>query len=337
MSKLRVTIRLTALFILIGVSSWAFGQETNYATTLHLTFDNDYLSLKIRGSDRYYSNGMLLGITSQVNKLQLLDRIALTTSENVFRIRSFSIKHQLYTPYHIGNPNIQVGDYPYAALLAASYGNRCLEKDYSLTSILTLGVQGPIAMGEKIQTFLHSRIFHTNIPQGWKYQLPNDLALCYTLIFDKLLYSTSRIEVISHTELRMGTLHNSLKLGSQFRVGNNYSFFDPRTWLFTQDRHIAKAQFYLTLEPYIMLVQGNSLLEGGPTNSPEKKWGQPQSKYYHIDRDQMERIIYGYSWAIHYEGKVMGIVFQQHLQSAEIKGLPAHEYASVKFRVKIGW
>jgi lipid A 3-O-deacylase len=335
MSKLWVIATLTALFTPIFLPFVGLCQDTNYATTLNVNFDNDFLNIKMRGSDQCYSDGMLIGFTSQVKKKQLLDRIALASSENAFRIRSFSIEHQLYTPHYIGNPNIQVGDYPYVALLSASYGNRFLERDYSFTSILTIGVQGPAAMGKEIQTYLHRKVFHSNIPQGWEHQLPNDIALCYTFTFDKLLYSTSYVEVIGNTELRLGTLHNSLKMSSQFRFGSTYSFFDPHTWLFTQDRSNAKAQVYLTVEPYVMLVQGNSLLEGGPTNPPGGAWGQPQSRYYHINHDQMKRLVYGYSWALHYTGTKFSLAFQQHFQSAEIKGLPAHEYASIKLGVKL--
>ena len=310
-------------------------QDLKYATTFNFNLDNDYLSIKLRGSDRYYSEGMQLGFTSQVKKRQLLDRIAISTSDNAFRIRSFWLEHQIYTPHHIGNPSIQVGDYPYAALLVANYGNRFLEKDYSFTSTLTLGVQGPAALGYEIQSFLHRKIFHTNIPLGWKYQLPNDLALCYTFVYDKLIYSTSKVEFLGNTTLQIGTLHNTLKLGGLFRFGRFFSFFAPNTWLFTKDNAEIRRQIYITVEPYIKFVQGNSLLEGGPTNSPGRAWGQPESKYYHINRDQMERLVYGYSWSVHYVGRCISLTFQEHLQSSEIKGLPAHEYASVKMGIKL--
>lgn len=310
-------------------------QDLKYATSINFNFDNDYFSIKMRGNDRFYSNGILIGFTSQVKKKQLFDRIAIATSENAFRIRSFSLEHQIYTPHHIGNPNIQVGDYPYAALLVANYGNRFLEEDYLFSSTLTLGVQGPAALGSEIQSFLHRKIFHTNIPQGWKYQLPNDLAICYTFAFDKLIYSTSKVEFLGNTTLEIGTLHNTLQLRGLFRIGRFYSFFDPNTWLFTKDKAEIRRQIYITVEPYIKFVQGNSLLEGGPTNSPGRAWGQPDSKYYHINRDQMERLVYGYSWALHYVNKWFSMTFQEHLQSAEIKGLPAHEYASVKFGIKL--
>ncbi len=311
------------------------GQDLKYTTTFNFNVENDYISIKIRGNDRYYSEGMLLGFTSPVKKKNLFDRIAIASSDNAFRIRSFSLEHQIYTPHHIGNPNLQVGDYPYAALLVANYGNRFLEKDYSFTSTLTLGVQGPAALGYEIQLFLHRKVFGTNIPQGWKHQLPNDLAICYTFAFDKLIYSTSRVEIIGNAELQLGTLHNTFRLGPIFRFGRHYSFFDPCTWLFVRDKSTIKRQLYLTVEPFLKFVQGNSLLEGGPTNSPGRAWGQPESKYYHINRDQMERLVYGYSWALHYVNKWFSITFQEHLQSAEIKGLPAHEYASVKLGIKM--
>jgi hypothetical protein len=310
-------------------------QDLKYATSINFNFDNDYFSIKMRGNDRFYSNGILIGFASQVKRKQIFDRIAIATSDNAFRIRSFSLEHQIYTPHHIGNPNIQVGDYPYAALLVANYGNRFLEEDYSFTSTLTLGVQGPAALGYETQSFLHRKVFGTNIPQGWKYQLPNDLAICYMFAFDKLIYSTSRVEIIGNAELQLGTLHNTFRLSSIFRFGRHYSFFDPNTWLFVRDNSAIKRQLYLTVEPFLKFVQGNSLLEGGPANSPGRAWGQPESKYYHINRDQMERLVYGYSWALCYVSRWYSIAFQEHLQSAEIKGLPAHEYASVKIGIKL--
>jgi lipid A 3-O-deacylase len=335
LSKLSVSLKLILpVFLclpLIGLSQ----AEKKYATSLNLGLDNDYLSIKMRGNDRYYSNGILMGFTSQVKKIQLLDRIAIATSSNAFRIRSFSIEHQIYTPHHIGNPNIQVGDYPYAALLVVNYGNRFLEQSYSFTSTLTLGMQGPAAMGYEIQKFLHKKVFHSNIPLGWKYQLPNDIAICYTLAFDKLIFTASNVEFIGNTVLQIGTLHNTFRLGGVFRFGNAYSYFDPNTWLFTKDKSEVKRQIYLTAEPYIKFVQGNSLLEGGPTKCPGPAWGNPRSRYYHINRDQMERLVYGYCWSLNYVSKWFSLSFQENMQSAEIKGLSAHEYAGVKVGLKL--
>lgn len=266
----------------------------------------------------------------------IFDRLSIAPSDSSFRFRTFSLEHQTYTPYHIGNPQLQVGDYPYVGLIAINYGNKFLEKDYSFTSILTIGVQGKAALSGEIQSFLHQKVFHSNIPQGWEYQLPNDIALCYTFSADKLIYGTERAEFLGNATLQIGTLHNNFKLGGLFRFGRFYNFYDPRSWLFSREKKSSKRQIYITIEPFLKFVQGNSLLEGGPINSPGAKWGKPGSKYYHINKDQLERIVYGYSWALCYVSRWFSVAFQQHLQSAEIKGgLPAHEYAGVKLGFKL--
>lgn len=289
----------------------------------------------MRGSDRYYTCGILLEYASQARSRNIFDRIAIAPSDSSFQIRSISLDHQTYTPHHIGNSQLQVGDYPYVGLFVVNYGNRFLEKDYSFTSTLTLGIQGKAALSCEVQSFLHQKVFHSNIPQGWKYQLPNDIAACYTFSFDKKLYSTTRAEFLGNATLQFGTLHNTFKLGGLFRFGRFYNFFDPRAWLFTREKRFAKRQLYITVEPYLKFVQGNSLLEGGPTNAPGPAWGKPGAKYYHINRDQMERIVYGYSWTLCYVSRWYSIAFQEHLQSAEIKGLPAHEYGTVIFAIKL--
>ena len=53
------------------------GQDLKYTTTFNFNVENDYISIKIRGNDRYYSEGMLLGFTSPVKKKNLFDRISL--------------------------------------------------------------------------------------------------------------------------------------------------------------------------------------------------------------------------------------------------------------------
>ena len=333
MRNLLPILKITILLCSLPFSGLC--QEKKYTSSFLFKFDNDYLNIKMKGSDRFYTCGILLEYTSQVKRRTIFDRIAIAPSDSSFRIRTISLDHQTYTPKHIGNSKVQIGDYPYAGLIVINYGNKFLEKDYSFTSILTLGIQGKAALSCEVQSFLHQKVFHSNTPLGWKYQLPNDIAMCYTFSFDKRIFAVQHAEVLGNATLQVGTLHNTFSLGGYFRFGRFYSFFDPRSLLFTRDKRSVKRQVYITIEPYLKFVQGNSLLEGGPTNSPGPAWGKPGSKYYHINRDQMERIVYGYSWALCYVSRWFSVAFQQHLQSAEIKGLPAHEYASVKLGVKL--
>lgn len=311
------------------------GQTVSYAPSLIFKVDNDFFNINIRGTDRYYTDGFFLGFSSQVKKRNLFDRLMIVTSKDAFRIRNFSISQQIYTPHHIGNPNLQVGDYPYAALLAMRYGNRTITNSYSLYSQLTLGVQGPMALGEEVQKPLHKKIFHSNIPQGWQYQLPNDIAICYTLNLQGRLFQASNIELNGSGEVNAGTLYNNLSIGSNLKIGLFRSDYTPEAWLFLRDKQHYTRQIYLTISPYIKIVQSNSLLEGGPINAPGGAWGTPTARFYHIDRSDLERLIYGYSWMLRYVSYRFSIAFIQNFYSAEIKGLNGHMYGTFAFEIKL--
>jgi len=328
-SKKLAIFRITLPLLLLTTISNA--QTSRLSPTLNIKLDNDYFSLKMRGNDRYYSNGVLIGASFPADRKNLLDRMCIPTSSEGVAVRSISVEHQIHTPHHIGNPDLQVGDYPYAALLVLNYENRAMESTYSFTSKITLGVQGPAAMGKDIQTALHKRVFHSNIPQGWDYQLPNDLALCYSFTFDKLLYKESSVEFLGTTTLKAGTLYNNLTVGSRIRVGKISSYFNAETWL----NGGTQSQLYFFAEPYVTLVKGNSLLEGGPFKSPGGAWGTSKARYYHIHRDLLERIVYGYSWGICYVSNHFRLALTEHLRSPEIKGVPSHEYASISLGFKL--
>ncbi len=326
---------LIGLILFSGTWGTSFGQKAPFAPSLLVKIDNDYFNINIRGTDRYYSDGFFLGFSSQVRKRNILDRLMLTASKDAFRVRYLTVSQQLYTPHHIGNPNLQVGDYPYAALLALRYGNRTIMDDYAFYSQLTLGVQGPIALGEEVQKPLHQKVFHSNSPLGWKHQLPNDIAICYTFNFQKRLYDTQRIELNGYGEVNLGTLYNNLSAGAIFKVGLFSSSYAPQAWLFARDRQQVKRQIYLCLTPYIKMVQSNSLLEGGPLKTAGGAWGTPTAHYYHIDRSELERLIFGYSWMVKYVGTHVSVAYHQNFYSAEIKGLNGHMYGTITFEVKL--
>lgn len=305
------------------------GQERSYASSIFISNDNDFFNISTKGTDYYYTNGITIGFINKIKRKNCFDRLMLSPKNSVFTIRKIFIDHKAQTPENITNTAIQWGDYPYAALLTLNYSNFSFFDSYSLASQLTIGVIGPIAGGQEIQTFLHKKVFNSDLPQGWNNQLSNDIAINYKISGTKLLFETNNIETTLHSELNLGTLYNNIMISSSFRIGRFSSYYAPSAWLF--DKCNSRTQLFINISPFIKIVQGNSLLEGGPISALTHS----RNKTYYIDRKNLQHFLYGYSWSLCYRNRWMAILFAENFYSTEIKGLNGHCFASLGFEFKI--
>lgn len=180
---MRVT-RLAAL----AAASVAFGAaitapvraesaEGDYDGTVNVTFENDVFN----GTDRHYTNGVSIQYTDTLNKVPNGVRYAAAPFIDPgadIRV-TYQLGQNLYTPQDIERKIPDPEDRPYAGWLYGSIGVLADTKD-SLTSLqFSLGVVGPAALGEQVQSFVHSAI-DTREPRGWDSQLENEPALLLT-------------------------------------------------------------------------------------------------------------------------------------------------------------
>lgn len=327
-------MRWIAIFLWMCLLHGSLYAQTEYAPTFRFRGDNDYISLKVRGGDRYYTGGLYFGVDWQVRRLNFLDHLMLSLPDSCQRMRGLQLAQVANTPAELGTSGILDGDYPYAGLLVLSYGNRTLAQGYALSSTLTAGVLGPASLAGDFQEYLHSQIIRSNIPQGWRFQIPSDFVLGYQLQFDGIFFQARRVELLGSLETNVGFLYNNFKLGGIFRLGRFTSYLDPDSWLFRRRQHKRQPrQFFMQLRPQLTMVFGNVMLEGGAFRPPGDP-GNPDY-YYHVDRDRLERLLYGYAWSLHYVGRAFSLTFVQQFQTAEIKGLPAHEWAGLVFSFRL--
>ncbi|MEO9902896.1 lipid A deacylase LpxR family protein [Nisaea sp.] len=145
--------------------------------TVNLTFENDL----VNGADRDYTNGVALQWTDTLNRDPYGVRSALAPFIDPsadFRV-TYQLGQNLYTPQDIERKTPDPADRPYGAWLYGAVGVLADTGD-SVTSLqLSLGVVGPAALGEPVQSFVHSLI-DTREPRGWDSQLKNEPALLLT-------------------------------------------------------------------------------------------------------------------------------------------------------------
>ena len=89
---------------------------------------------------------------------------------------SLAVGQELYTPDAISNPRPIRNDRPYAAWLYAGATLSTASETRARALELRLGMVGPDAHGQDVQTWWHQRN-HIRLPRGWRYQLANEPGL----------------------------------------------------------------------------------------------------------------------------------------------------------------
>ena len=142
-------------------SIWTIQQENASISTARLT-------------DRFYTNGLRLGWTSGVGLVQgFLEQAGRRLWGEGDQRLSIDIGQQIYTPADTGSRVPARGDRPYAGVLMA---NASLSQDTAgsrTVMSLGLGVLGPSALGETVQSGFHDLIGQAR-NNGWRTQLRDE-------------------------------------------------------------------------------------------------------------------------------------------------------------------
>lgn len=139
-----------------------------------LTSENDLFG----GTDRNYTNGIRIERVSPEDKvLPILDwaarRVPLLDLERRKLRQGLALSHAIFTPDDISLSDPDPDDRPYAGWLYVS--GTVVASDDRVQDVLqlNLGVVGPAALGEFVQSNWHDLI-EEDQPKGWDYQLRNE-------------------------------------------------------------------------------------------------------------------------------------------------------------------
>lgn len=132
------------------------------------------------GSDQDYTNGILFTYYKHsapppdfaYTLADILPTFKVNDTTSVY----YSFGQNLYTPKDTSTATPDPADRPYAAFLYASTGLNSIHGNHVDDIEITVGVVGPLALGEETQTLVHSAL-NVQEPEGWEHQLDNELGL----------------------------------------------------------------------------------------------------------------------------------------------------------------
>ncbi|MBP0443886.1 lipid A deacylase LpxR family protein [Roseomonas sp. SSH11] len=216
--------RLGLIFAAMLSSSPALAQEApDWRGTLSLTVENDLFG----GSDRYYTNGLLLTWRSPSAELpwplNAMDR-ALDLAFEPGALRwGLSLGQNIYTPRDTSTRRPDPRDRPYAGYLyGAASLTRTTERTQTLAEI-QLGVVGPSALGEFVQNNWHD-VLNIRNAEGWDRQLKDEPAA--TILLERRWripmgqVGPLQAEAIPVVAGALGNVQTYASAGALFRIGD---------------------------------------------------------------------------------------------------------------------
>lgn len=200
------------LFFLLLITINLGAQVDYKSREFSITNDNDFYLLG--DSDKYYSNGLILNYR-WVPKEGLF-----TEEDSIKRIFDIELAQKLYTPQDLLFSNFLFYDRPYAGLLYTGFSLSQFKKKTSRAMIgLELGVVGKASGAQGFQEWYHNAVGFPR-PRGWKFQIPNEFIFNFKTEFNKqFILAPGSLDVISSTEIFLGSAFTHIKQDFDFRVG----------------------------------------------------------------------------------------------------------------------
>jgi lipid A 3-O-deacylase len=229
-------------------------RNVNTKSYFRFHYDNDFFT----NTDYYYSQGITLEYVHPSLKHFPMAKLLYKPKKGDTK---YGISFNLfgYTPTSTNSNAILYGDRPFEGSMSLKMFaiSSSSAKQQQVSAAIHLGIIGPAALGEEIQTNIH-RWTGNKLPIGWQHQIKNDIILNYQLNIEKKLLVTDAFLLNGVAELRAGTLHDRIGGGINFMTGH---FNNPY-----KTEKEKKVQYYLYGQSRINLIGYDGTMQGGIFN-----------------------------------------------------------------------
>ncbi|NEN25551.1 lipid A deacylase LpxR family protein [Cryomorpha ignava] len=205
------------------LSSYSDIQSSNY---FRFNYDNDLFA----GTDQNYTQGFSFELVAPFLDANPVNHLFYRPNDFEIRYGIF-VEHIAYTPANFELPEIQIGDRPFAAAIYLKSFMIATDRENArrLTSSVSVGMIGPAAFGDAMQTTIH-KITGSKMPLGWRNQVKNDLVLTYEMGFEQQVIRLKDLfSLQAQANVAIGTLFTGAAVGMNMTFGILNSPFKPAT------------------------------------------------------------------------------------------------------------
>jgi lipid A 3-O-deacylase len=288
-----------------------------------LEFDNDMFS----NTDRYYTNGVVLGYTAPGLTSWRVNRLMIKHNHNSMVHSSISLHHGMFTPLTTKEAPTLVNDRPYASALYLRYSQVSEDEQAGirLSSAIDAGVIGEVALGQLLQRTVHAGIPSNDEPLGWETQIKNDLVLNYSADVQKQLVKNRRNEVYAEGSATLGTLYTRATMGVNAAFGVYRPGLTPLPADYSQiSANSSRWQYGVRGGLEIRMIGYDATLQGGMFN---------KNNIYALKPDEIERLVAAIHFGLFVNYQKLGLSVSQYYLSPEFKEGRQHFWGQIGLQV----
>jgi len=315
-----------------------FAQEASPTHMLNFYWDDDYLNLQGKGTDRAYTSGQRIDYfyMKQHPSGFFLDRMMPKAGSQHTDIYSWSLMQVMVTPDNISDPSFQPNDYPWSGALFVAHSLYSYngERKFAFKTEALLGVMGPASLAGSTQRLVH-RLINYREPEGWSNQFGNTPLVNAAFSAEKQEWSWNNfLEVIGGARIDAGSLLDELTVYQYVRIGIMNPYFDGLSMLKpASGQRRRRTEFYLFMKPQAEAVAYDALLQGSifssrptfsdPSPLDSKAAGTPDR--YHAINHLLVEEDYGCALSV----GAISITYTQKPTTAYMKGLYKHNVGNI--------
>lgn len=307
--------------------TWFSTWNMNTGSYLTFSFENDFLNY----SDRYYTNGLRLDYAGPHLSHFPLHRILFPYRGQGMNYYGITLVQHMFTPFTTKTGGVHEGDRPYAGYLYFGFYkiSHDAKREIRITSEIELGMIGPSSLGEQVQKAFHAITPENSEPLGWENQVKDGFVFNYSLLFSKMLYRGRYHEFNFQAGGKVGTLHDQLSTGFQFRIGHLPSFLSHELLSrpLPADKGIFKnLDYHLHLQVEGRLIGYDATLQGRMFANSDP---------YTLPAGDIQRGVMASNVGFQVSYGRFSLLAEQHLLSPEFKGGKWHKW--IKLAITAGF
>lgn len=255
---------LLAVLLLFLFQTRVFAQKETAVVSKEISVITENDNYNFTEHDRYYTNGLFIRF-NWLQKTNANNRIAKTIN----RAEAGQMIYNSYFNRHSNAEVLTTLDRPYAGWLYASFGKT---KVYNNNDVLlydaTLGILGPAALGEQVQTGYHKLMRLYNV-YGWDFQLKNEVCVNASIQYYHSLLNKDVHNVSLHAvgKASLGNTFTNASAGLLLKFGRLKKETESTYWdgnLGATDNTLKnKCESVFFLEPLLTAQAYNSTVQGG--------------------------------------------------------------------------
>jgi hypothetical protein len=283
-------------------------KSVNY---FRFNYDNDYFA----ATDRNYTQGYSFELVTPFFAKNPINYL-FYSAKNAETRYGLAVEHIGFTPDDYELPEIQLGDRPFAAaIMLKSFMIATNQNNHSrFTSSFNLGIIGPGAFGQEMQTEIHEATGN-KIPLGWRNQIKNDVVINYEIGYEKQLVRYRDLFSLQATiNAKVGTLFTNGSMGFNTSIGLiNNAFLTPSNG--------NGFKLYAYGQTILNVVGYDATLQGGLLN---------RASVYTIKSADIERFTSQFNYGLVLKTKTLYFEYTRTAMTKEFSSGEAYKWGGIR-------